>query len=232
VDRRAKVSVISQATDRPKTVLYTVASLSLLAALIHLWVMPEHFQEWWGYGMFFLVATIAQVVYIPLLLRWPNRSVFLLGIAGNSAIVLLFLFTRVVGVPLFGPEAGEVEGVGIIDVCATSSEVAIVVALGCVGAVAPRWGKDDPDRAGPLSDPACGRPPAAPAAALGAALEDAYREVLAVDPLTQTLEEGTEPHPEFRRTFHDGLMRFLRNVRKRSSFERPEHRPPTLRTKA
>jgi hypothetical protein len=39
-----KVSVISQATDRPKGVLYTVATLSLLAGLIHLWVMPEHFQ--------------------------------------------------------------------------------------------------------------------------------------------------------------------------------------------
>jgi hypothetical protein len=126
------VSVISQeATDRPKGVLYTVATLSLLAGLIHLWVMPEHFQEWWGYGAFFLVAAVAQVVYVPLLLRWTNRTVvLLLGIAGNSAIVLLYLLTRVVGVPLFGPEAGEVEGVGIIDVCATSEEVAIVVALG------------------------------------------------------------------------------------------------------
>jgi hypothetical protein len=126
------VSVISQeVTDRPKSVLYTVASLSLLAGLIHLWVMPEHFQEWWGYGTFFMVAALAQVVYVPLLLRWPNRRVLLLlGIAGNSAIMLLYLFTRVVGVPLFGPEAGEVEGVGIIDVCATSSEAAIVVALG------------------------------------------------------------------------------------------------------
>jgi hypothetical protein len=126
------VSVISQeATDRPKGVLYTVATLSLLAGLIHLWVMPEHFQEWWGYGAFFLVAAVAQVVYVPLLLRWTNRTVvLLLGIAGNSAIVLLYLLTRVVGVPLFGPRAGEVEGVGIIDVCATSSEVAIVVALG------------------------------------------------------------------------------------------------------
>jgi hypothetical protein len=124
------VGVVSQATDRGKGVLYTVATLSLLAALIHLWVMPEHFEEWWGYGMFFLVAAIAQVVYVPLLLRWPNQSVFLLGIAGNSAIVLLYLFTRVVGIPLLGPEAGEVEGVGIIDVCATSSEAAIVVALG------------------------------------------------------------------------------------------------------
>jgi hypothetical protein len=109
-----------------------VAALSLIAGLIHLWVTPEHFEEWWGYGTFFLVAALAQVVYVPLLLRWPNRSVLLLGIAGNSAIVLLYLFTRVVGVPLFGPEAGEVEGVGIIDVCATMSEAAIVVAFGAL----------------------------------------------------------------------------------------------------
>jgi hypothetical protein len=125
---RMKVS-LSQATHRPRGVLYTVAALSLLAALIHLWVTPEHFEEWWGYGTFFLVAAVAQVVYVPVLLNWPNRKILLLGIAGNSAIVLLYLLTRVLGIPYFGPEAGEVEGVGIIDVCATTSEVAIVVAL-------------------------------------------------------------------------------------------------------
>ena len=43
-DGRMKVSV-SQATDRPRDVLYLVAALSLLSALIHLWVMPEHFEE-------------------------------------------------------------------------------------------------------------------------------------------------------------------------------------------
>ena len=127
------MSVSSQATDRQRGVLYPVAALSLIAGLIHLWVMPEHFEEWWGYGAFFLVATAAQVVYGPLLLRWPNRTVLLLlGIAGNSAIVLLYLLTRVVGIPLFGPEAGEVEALGVIDVCATSSEAAIVVALGAL----------------------------------------------------------------------------------------------------
>ena len=123
------MNVMSQATDRTKGVLYTVATLSLVAALIHLWVMPEHFEEWWGYGLFFLIAAVAQVVYVPLLVSWPKRTVLLLGIVGDSAIVLLYLFTRVVGIPLLGPEAGEVEGVGIIDVCATSSEAAIVVAL-------------------------------------------------------------------------------------------------------
>jgi hypothetical protein len=125
---RMKVGV-SQARDRPSGVLYTVAALSLLAALIHLWVTPEHFEEWWGYGTFFLVAAVSQVVYVPVLLNWPNRNILLLGIAGNSAIILLYLLTRVVGIPFFGPEAGEVEEVGIIDVCATMSELAIVVAL-------------------------------------------------------------------------------------------------------
>lgn len=121
---------VTHATDRQRSVQYTVAAFSLIAGLIHLWVTPEHFEEWWGYGTFFLVAAVAQVVYALLLVRWPNQTVLLLGIAGNSAIVLLYLFTRVVGVPLFGPAAGEVEGVGIIDVCATASETAIVVALG------------------------------------------------------------------------------------------------------
>ena len=54
----------------------------------------------------------------------------MLGIAGNSAIIFLYLLTRAVGVPLFGPEAGEVEEVGLVDVCATASEAAIVVAIG------------------------------------------------------------------------------------------------------
>jgi hypothetical protein len=97
---------VSQTTDRPRGVLCTVAALSLLAALIHLWVMPELFEEWWGYGAFFLLAAVARVIYVPLLLRWPNRTVLLLGIAGNSAIVLLYLVARAVGIPLSGPEAG------------------------------------------------------------------------------------------------------------------------------
>ena len=111
-------------------VLYAAAALSLLAALIHLWVTPEHFEEWWGYGAFFLVAALAHVLYAPLVLVWPTRRVLLLGIGGNLTIVVLYLLTRTVGVPLFGPEAGEVEGVGFIDLCATASEVGIAAALG------------------------------------------------------------------------------------------------------
>jgi hypothetical protein len=121
---------MTRINEWPRGMLYAVAMLSALAALIHLWVAPEHFTEWWGYGAFFLVAASAQLLYVPLLVLRPNRTVLLLGIIGNSAIVLLWLLTRVVGIPIFGPEAWEVERVGMIDVCASASETAIVVALG------------------------------------------------------------------------------------------------------
>ncbi len=121
----------SLAIGRPKPTLYA-AALSLAAALIHLWVMPEHFEEWWGYGTFFLVSALPQVLYVPLLLRWPTRMILLPGVSGNLAIVLLYILTRTVGIPLFGPHAGEVEGVGFVDVCATTSELGIVAVLGAV----------------------------------------------------------------------------------------------------
>jgi hypothetical protein len=117
------------ATGRERT-LYAAAALSLLAGLIHLWVTPEHLKEWWCYGAFFVVAGAAQILYIPIVVLWPTRIVLLGGIAGNLAIVGLYLLTRTVGIPFFGPEAGEVEGFGFVDVCATASELGIAVALG------------------------------------------------------------------------------------------------------
>ena len=112
-----------------KTVLYVAAAFSLSAALIHLWVIPEHFEEWWGYGTFFLISAAAQGAYAAALLHWPRRPLLLLGIGGNVSIIVLYLLTRTVGIPFFGPHAGEVEGVGVADLFATTSELALVVAL-------------------------------------------------------------------------------------------------------
>jgi hypothetical protein len=124
-------NVINHSTysGRSKIVLYAAAVFSLIAALIHLWVIPEHFEEWWGYGAFFLISAVAQGAYTAALLCWPRRPLLLLGIGGNVSIILLYLLTRTVGIPFFGPHAGEVEGVGVTDLFATTSELALVVAL-------------------------------------------------------------------------------------------------------
>ncbi len=113
----------------PRTVLYVAAALTVVAASVHAWAAPEHFEEWWGYGFFFLLVAAAQGVYGPALLGWPRRPVFLAGVVGNLAVIVLYLVTRTVGVPIFGPHAGEVEEVGVVDLVATLAEMGLVVAL-------------------------------------------------------------------------------------------------------
>ncbi len=117
-------------------VVRVAVGLALGAALVHVWAMPGHFAEWWGYGAFFLLVAVAQGLYGLALLVRPGRALFFLGIGGNLAVVALYVVTRTVGVPFFGPHAGEVEAVGITDSVATVLEVALVVALGALSRTA------------------------------------------------------------------------------------------------
>jgi FtsP/CotA-like multicopper oxidase with cupredoxin domain len=117
------------------------AALTLGAAMIHVWAMPEHFGEWWLYAALFLLVAALQGFYGVALWRWAGRTVFILGMGGNLAIVAFYLATRTVGVP-FGPHVGEVEAVGVLDLTATICEVALVVTL----AVLYRMGTEVPVR--------------------------------------------------------------------------------------
>jgi len=117
----------------------------MAAAVIHGAAAPEHFNEWWGYGIFFLLAATGQVFYGILLFVEPwkydqrgrireggarkTRSYSLLGIAGNSAIVALYLLTRTVGIPFFGPEAGQVEPVTVIGLVSKAVEIWLIACL-------------------------------------------------------------------------------------------------------
>lgn len=116
------------------------ATLSVAGGAIHGLASPEHFSEWWGYGLFFLAATLAQVLFGLLLLTrgidtetglsWDQvrRPLYLAGVLGNLAIMLLWVVTRTVGVPA-GPEAGEVEAVGQLDAVSKVIEALLVLVL-------------------------------------------------------------------------------------------------------
>jgi hypothetical protein len=107
---------------------YSAAALSFVAEAIHLWVTPNHYLEWLGYGIFFLAAAVFQGFLGVALLFRPRRWVFLLGVLGNLAVVLLWAYTRAVAVPL-GPMAGEAEPLGVLDLACTGAEAALVVLL-------------------------------------------------------------------------------------------------------
>jgi hypothetical protein len=115
--------------------LWVAAALSLGAGLVHLEVTPAHWYVWWGYGVFFLLTGIGQVLYAPLLVRWPNAAVLWFGVLGNLGIVALYLYTRTNGIPS-GPAAGHIERVGIGDFVTTAGEFVTVAML--VAALGPR----------------------------------------------------------------------------------------------
>ncbi|HSH82815.1 MAG TPA: hypothetical protein VLA19_30145 [Herpetosiphonaceae bacterium] len=114
---------------RAGKMLYAAAALSLVAGLIHAWAMPGHYREWWGYGAFFLVVAVAQVFLSDALLYRPRRRLFLAGVVGNLGVITLYFITRTVGIPFFGPHAGEVEEMGAIDLLSIVVELVLVITL-------------------------------------------------------------------------------------------------------
>ena len=126
---------------RARRLLVWGAYMSVFAALLHAEAAPMHWDEWWGYGLFFVVAFAAQLVYGLLLLlfavhgeirlpRWARseRTLYTLGVAGNVALILLYLWTRIIGDPA-GPSAGEREEVEPIGLLSKLAEAALVATL-------------------------------------------------------------------------------------------------------
>jgi len=104
------------------------AALSLLAAWVHLAYAASHLRQWWAYGAFFIAAGIGQALFAPLVLRRPGPAVAAVGIAGNLAIVGMYVLSRTAGPPL-GPHAHVPEPAGSIDLATTASEIVLVGVL-------------------------------------------------------------------------------------------------------
>ncbi len=106
----------------------TAALLSLAAAYVHFAYAPSHFEEWWAYGLFFVMAGVAQALFVPVILYRPRPWLVFAGIAGNLAVVCLYVISRTAGVPL-GPHARVAERVEAIDLATTGVEIALIGVL-------------------------------------------------------------------------------------------------------
>jgi len=139
---------ISNKYERKKirflSVIYLIDIVSILSigsGLLHAALITDHFREWWGYGLFFVVVAIIQVGYGMIFLfqirNYPRGIkskktldfLYILGIAGNLFIIALYVITRTVGIPFFGPGAGEVESVAPIDIFSKGLEIWLVIIL-------------------------------------------------------------------------------------------------------
>ncbi|MHB1262286.1 MAG: hypothetical protein ACYC2H_11290 [Thermoplasmatota archaeon] len=125
-----------------RALVRAAAAMSLLAAAVHAGLIGEHLREWWGYGAFFVLASLAQGTYGLILLALParpnwdvlawrawRRRLYLAGAAGNAAVIGLYVVSRTLGVPFVGPAEGEVEPVGALDLATKATEALLVGSL-------------------------------------------------------------------------------------------------------
>src|SRR3954471_9206600 len=104
------------------------AVLSIAVAWVHLAYTASHLRQWWAYGAFFLAAGVGQALFAPLVLRRPRAWLIAVGIAGNVAIVGMYVLSRTAGPPL-GPHARVPERAGVVDLATTAAEIALVGVL-------------------------------------------------------------------------------------------------------
>jgi hypothetical protein len=113
----------------------------IVSGSAHGLVTQEHFQEWWGYGVFFLATAVCMIGfglalitdaidprYMPGDVNRLRRLMYAVGAVGIVSILGLYLVTRTAGIPL-GPGSGSVESVGLIDLVAKAAELLATAGL-------------------------------------------------------------------------------------------------------
>jgi hypothetical protein len=143
-DSRVTVEVVTPLTvvwRRRRAMEKFVGVCAIVSGSAHGLVTQQHFQEWWGYGVFFLATAVCLIGfglalitdaidprYMPGDVNRLRRLMYAAGAIGNVGILGLYLLTRTAGIPL-GPGTGSVEQVGFIDVVAKAAELLAVSGL-------------------------------------------------------------------------------------------------------
>lgn len=107
------------------------ALASLGAAIIHVAVVPAHWQEWAPAGLFFVAIALFQSIWATVVLVRTTPSVLAAGIMVNLGAIALWTVSRTAGAP-FGPHAGEAEMVQGADLCALLLQIYVVMGAGWV----------------------------------------------------------------------------------------------------
>jgi hypothetical protein len=110
------------------------AALSIAAGVIHAAVVPEHLEEWWVFGAFFIITAVFQVVWAAVVVLRPAAIVYTNGALVNGAIIAVWALSRTLGLPI-GPEAWMPEPASTLDVAATLMELLLVVSVALTGPV-------------------------------------------------------------------------------------------------
>ena len=91
-------SAAPRAPAADANVRWLLAGCSLGAAVVHFGYASAHFDEYWLYGLFFVVVAWLQLVWAAAVVVRPSRSLLIAGALGNAAVVAVWVASRTIGV--------------------------------------------------------------------------------------------------------------------------------------
>ena len=100
-----RYGVQREAPARTQVAGLLMAAASLGAGVIHAAVVPEHLEETWLFGGFFIACAVFQIVWAVVVVGSPSPGVYRLGIVANGAMVAIWAVSRTTGLPV-GPDPG------------------------------------------------------------------------------------------------------------------------------
>ena len=111
-----------------RIVAYCLAILSLATAVIHFAVAGQHFQEYWLFGVFMLVAAWLQLLWAIAIIARQSPPLLWGGAVLNAGVVAVYIVTRTIG-DVVGPAPHAVEPLGFGDGLCTALEATVIA--GC-----------------------------------------------------------------------------------------------------
>jgi hypothetical protein len=115
----------NRTADRTVRIRILLASSSIAAGLVHAAVVPEHLEEAWVFGVFFIAAAVFQTSWAILIVSRPSPGVYAAGALANGAMIGIWFVSRTIGLPI-GPEPWMAESAGMLDITATVLELLLV----------------------------------------------------------------------------------------------------------
>jgi hypothetical protein len=102
------------------------AAVSVSSAVIHVSASVHHFSEYWLFGTLFLVAAAAEIAWSARVWRHDSPALLVAGAVLQLGVVAVWVWSRTMGLPI-GPDAGEAERIGALDVQSTVDELLTVL---------------------------------------------------------------------------------------------------------
>jgi hypothetical protein len=106
----------------------SLASASAAAGVIHLVMLPSHWDQSAVEGAGFAAAGWFQLAFAAMVLLRPSRLLLSVSVLANLGLIGAWAVSRTTGLP-FGAHAGHAESVSVVDAAAVGLELALI--LGC-----------------------------------------------------------------------------------------------------